>query len=119
MTSNNVPSAAKSAFLIRSRVDRGYLGRAMRYTVVVLGDEEVDCRLQIDDRAQDAALKRSLSAFKYFVTAAYIERFLQSETQALDDRILEPYGVREPGGISLGGCHTNRVQAEKHAFYIL
>jgi hypothetical protein len=40
----------------------------------------------------------------------YIER-LQSETQALDDRISEPYGVREPGGISLSRCHPNRVQA--------
>src|SRR3954468_10769428 len=36
---------------------------------------------------------------------------LQSETQALDDRISEPYGVRAPGGISLSGCHPNRVQA--------
>jgi hypothetical protein len=26
-------------------------------------------------------------------------------------RISEPYGVREPGGISLSGCHPNRVQA--------
>jgi hypothetical protein len=25
----------------------------------------------------------------------------------------EPYGVREPGGISLTGCHPNRVQARK------
>src|SRR4029450_9455641 len=33
-------------------------------------------------------------------------------TQALDDRISEPYGVREPGGISLSGCHPNRVQAK-------
>src|SRR5712671_6067594 len=38
---------------------------------------------------------------------------LQSETQALDDRISEPYGVREPGGISLSGCHPNRVQANR------
>src|SRR5437016_13040622 len=36
---------------------------------------------------------------------------LQSETQTLDDRISGPYGVREPGGISLSGCHPNRVQA--------
>src|SRR3982750_1640899 len=36
---------------------------------------------------------------------------LQSETQALDDRISEPYGVRAPGGISLSGCHPNRAQA--------
>jgi len=35
----------------------------------------------------------------------------RAETQALDDRISEPYGVREPGGISLSGCHPNRVQA--------
>jgi putative transposase len=41
----------------------------------------------------------------------YIERFY--ETQALDDRISEPYGVREPGGISLSGCHPNRVQAKQ------
>jgi hypothetical protein len=36
---------------------------------------------------------------------------LQSETHALDDRISEPYRVREPGRISLSGCHPNRVQA--------
>src|SRR6266699_2106009 len=35
--------------------------------------------------------------------------------QALDDRISEPYGVREPGGISLSGCHPNRVQASLNA----
>jgi hypothetical protein len=39
---------------------------------------------------------------------------LQSETQALDDRISEPYGVREQGGISLSGCHPNRVQAKPY-----
>ena len=36
---------------------------------------------------------------------------LQSETPALDDRISEPDGVRTAGGISLGGCQPNRVQA--------
>src|SRR5665213_2577708 len=36
---------------------------------------------------------------------------LQSETPALDDRLYEPYGIREAGGISLGGCQPNRVQA--------
>src|SRR5436190_24193547 len=41
----------------------------------------------------------------------YSTTLLQSEAQALDDRISEPYGVREPGGISLSGCHLNRVQA--------
>ncbi|HEY8441052.1 MAG TPA: transposase [Xanthobacteraceae bacterium] len=34
----------------------------------------------------------------------------------LDDRISEPYGVREPGGISLSGCHPNRVQATSGLF---
>src|SRR6266496_2631290 len=43
---------------------------------------------------------------------------LQSETQALDDRISEPYGVREPGGISLSGCHPNRVQANSLVFFV-
>jgi hypothetical protein len=43
----------------------------------------------------------------YSITRA----LLQSETQAFDDRISEPYGVREPGGISLTWCHSNRVQA--------
>ena len=36
---------------------------------------------------------------------------LQYETQALDDRISEPYGVRTEGRISLTACHSNRVQA--------
>ena len=36
---------------------------------------------------------------------------LQSKTPALDDRISEPRGVRNAGGISLGGCQPNRVQA--------
>jgi transposase InsO family protein len=34
----------------------------------------------------------------------YIERPLQSQTSALDDRIFEPYGVRAAGWISLSGC---------------
>src|SRR5450759_2020445 len=33
-----------------------------------------------------------------------------SETQAFDDRIFEPYGVRKTGWISLSGCQPNRVQ---------
>jgi hypothetical protein len=36
---------------------------------------------------------------------------LQPETQALDDRLLEPYGVRAKVRISLTRCHPNRVQA--------
>jgi hypothetical protein len=43
----------------------------------------------------------------------YIERFYSPETQAFDDRISEPYGVREPGGISLTWCHSNPVQANQ------
>jgi len=43
----------------------------------------------------------------------YIRALLQSETQALKDRLYEPYGVREPGGISLSGCHPNRMQAKR------
>jgi hypothetical protein len=39
---------------------------------------------------------------------------LQSETSALDDRLYESYGVQETGGISLGGCQPNRVQARAH-----
>jgi len=35
---------------------------------------------------------------------------LQSETPALDDRIFEPYGVREADWISLSGCQPNLVQ---------
>jgi hypothetical protein len=33
----------------------------------------------------------------------------QSETQALDDRVFEPYGVRETGWISLSGYQPNHV----------
>ena len=45
---------------------------------------------------------------------------LQSETQTLDDRISEPYGVREPGGISLSGviqtgCRPEVLQARHEA----
>jgi hypothetical protein len=40
----------------------------------------------------------------------YIERFYNPKRR-LDDRISEPYGVRELGGISLTGCHSNQVQA--------
>src|SRR5215212_4021515 len=36
---------------------------------------------------------------------------LQSETQALDNRLYEPCGVRDAGRISLGTCQRNRVQA--------
>jgi hypothetical protein len=46
-----------------------------------------------------------------YSTTSLHRALLQSETQALDDRISEPYGVREPGGISLSECHPNRVQA--------
>ena len=49
----------------------------------------------------------------------YIERFYNREAQALDNRLYEPDGVREAGGISLSGCQPNRVQAKqlllKHA----
>jgi transposase-like protein len=31
--------------------------------------------------------------------------------QTLDDRLSEPYGVREAGRICLTTCHPNRVQA--------
>jgi hypothetical protein len=36
---------------------------------------------------------------------------LQSETPTLDDRISKSRAVRNEGGISLGGCQPNRVQA--------
>src|SRR5262249_8121636 len=36
---------------------------------------------------------------------------LQCQTQALDDRLSEPYGVRTESWISLTTCHSNRVQA--------
>jgi hypothetical protein len=39
---------------------------------------------------------------------------LQSETSTFDDRLYEPYGVRETGWISLGGCQPNRVQASSY-----
>src|SRR6185312_12016754 len=39
---------------------------------------------------------------------------LQSQTPALDDRLYESDGVRTAGGISLGGCQRNRVQARGH-----
>src|SRR5215472_10585064 len=38
---------------------------------------------------------------------------LQFETQALQDRLYEPHGVREASWISLSGCHPNRVQANR------
>jgi hypothetical protein len=38
---------------------------------------------------------------------------LQSETPTLDDPIPEPSGVRDAGGISLGGCQLNRVHARQ------
>src|SRR5262249_52242343 len=37
---------------------------------------------------------------------------LQSETQALQDRLYESHGVREASWISLTRCHPNRVQAK-------
>lgn len=40
-----------------------------------------------------------------------VEAFLQSQASALDDRILEPYGVRKPGRFSLSARQPNRVQA--------
>jgi hypothetical protein len=36
---------------------------------------------------------------------------LQRQTQALDDRLFESYGVRTDGSTSLTACHSNRVQA--------
>src|SRR5262245_58122823 len=36
---------------------------------------------------------------------------LQSKTQALEDRLYEPHGVREASWISSSRCHPNRVQA--------
>ena len=36
---------------------------------------------------------------------------LQRKTQAFDDRLPKPSGVRKPNEISLGCCQPNRVQA--------
>jgi putative transposase len=41
----------------------------------------------------------------------YIERFYNPKRRHSTIGYPEPYGVREPGGISLSGCHPNRVQA--------
>ena len=38
---------------------------------------------------------------------------LQSQAPTLYDRLFEPDGVRTAGGISLGGCQPNRVQAKR------
>src|SRR5580693_7667003 len=38
---------------------------------------------------------------------------LQHQTQALDDRLSKPYGVRTKGGIRLTACHPNRVKAKQ------
>src|SRR5476651_2696779 len=50
-----------------------------------------------------------------FDSAAWLQAanraLLQCQTQALDDRIQEPYGVREAGRISLTPCQPNRGQA--------
>jgi putative transposase len=40
---------------------------------------------------------------------------LQSEAQALDDRISEPYGIRAEGRTSLSACQRNRVQASRQS----
>jgi hypothetical protein len=36
---------------------------------------------------------------------------LQCKTQALDNRLYEPHGVRDQGWITLSGCQPNRQQA--------
>jgi hypothetical protein len=36
---------------------------------------------------------------------------LQGQTPTLDNRLQDPHAVRVAGGISLGGCQPNRVQA--------
>jgi hypothetical protein len=41
----------------------------------------------------------------------YIERFYNPKRRHSYDRLYEPDGVRTAGGISLGGCQRNRVQA--------
>ena len=40
---------------------------------------------------------------------------LQSQAQALDDRLSEPYGVRDEEWISLSECHPNRGQLKDRA----
>src|SRR3954447_14423054 len=44
-------------------------------------------------------------------TCSIHRTLLQREASSLGDWISEPYGVRDQGWISLGGCHPNRVQA--------
>lgn len=41
-----------------------------------------------------------------------IERF-SIQTQILDERVYERYGVREDGCICLSSCHPYRVQAQR------
>ena len=40
----------------------------------------------------------------------YIERFYNPQTEALDDRLSQPDGVRKTGRVSLGWCPPNRQQ---------
>jgi hypothetical protein len=37
---------------------------------------------------------------------------LSAKTQTFDDRLSEPYGVRDASWICLSACHPNRVQAK-------
>jgi transposase InsO family protein len=41
----------------------------------------------------------------------YIERFYNAKRRHSTIGYKKPHGVRDAGGISLGGCQPNRVQA--------
>src|ERR1039458_986970 len=95
---DGVPRGGQEAACRRYR-PRRHLGRGEGYLPAFSEDHGrvgVDCSGSPRPESRRVRLHRAL---------------LQSKTQALDNRLYESYGVRAAGGISLGGCQPNRVQA--------
>ena len=136
MTAQLVTDALVMAIWRRGKPDAllHHSDRGSQYTSEqfqrLMADHGVVCSMSRSGNVWDnAAMESFFSSLKTERTARKMYRttgrgqgrrvrlhraLLQSETPALDDRISEPYGVREAGGISLGGCQPNRVQANYH-----
>jgi putative transposase len=119
MTAQLVTDALVMAIWRRGKPDAllHHSDRGSQYTSEqfqrLMADHGVVCSMSRSGNVWDnAAMESFFSSLKTERTARKVYRSrVQSETQALDDRIFEPYGVRETGLISLSGCQPNRVQA--------
>ena len=119
--------AAASPDALLHHSDRGSQYTSEQFQKL-MADNGIDCSMSRSGNVWDnAAMESFFSSLKTERTARktyrtrdqakadvfdYIERFYNAKRPSTsDNRLQEPHGVRDEGGISLGGCQPNRVQA--------